>query len=86
MAHQLIELVEQFCTYQRKQRGRTEGGVRTYRWNLEQFLVSVKVREGRLARIADLTTPTTHYTRIRPPQLKRAVAFYEARAERMLTR
>ncbi len=58
MAQQLIELVEQFCTYQRKQRGRTEGGVRTYRWNLEQFLVSVKVREGRLARITDLTTAT----------------------------
>ena len=30
---------------------------------------------------------TTHiYTRIRPPQLKRAVAFYEARAQRVLTR
>ena len=58
MAQQLIELVEQFCTYQRKQRGRTEGGVKTYRWNLEQFLAFVKTREGRLARVADLTTPT----------------------------
>lgn len=51
MAQQLIELVEQFCIYQRKQRGRTEGGVKTYRWNLEQFLVFVTAREGRLARI-----------------------------------
>jgi site-specific recombinase XerD len=58
MAQQLIELVEQFCTYQRKQRGRTEGGVKTYRWNLEQFLAFVRAREGRLARIHDLTTPT----------------------------
>jgi len=58
MAQQLIDLVEQFCIYQRKQRGRTEGGVKTYRWNLEQFLVFVRAREGRLARITDLTTPT----------------------------
>ena len=58
MAQQLIDLVEQFCTYQRKQRGRTEGGVKTYRWNLEQFLIFVRAREGRLARMADLTTPT----------------------------
>lgn len=29
---------------------------------------------------------TQFYTRIRPPQLKRAVAFYEAQAQRMLTR
>jgi site-specific recombinase XerD len=57
MAQQLIELVEQSCTYQRKQRGRTEGGEKTYRWNLEQFLVFVRAREGRLARITDLTTP-----------------------------
>jgi site-specific recombinase XerD len=28
---------------------------------------------------------TQIYTRIRPPQLKRAVAFYEAQAQRMLT-
>ena len=27
----LVELVEQFCVYQRKQRGKTEGGVKTYR-------------------------------------------------------
>src|SRR5713101_3972440 len=39
MAQQLTELVEQFCNFQGKQRGKTEGGVRTYRWNLEQFLI-----------------------------------------------
>ena len=33
MAQQLVDLVEQFCHFQRKQRGKTEGGVRTYRWN-----------------------------------------------------
>jgi integrase/recombinase XerC len=54
MAQQLTELVEQFCNYQLKQRGKTERGVRTYRWNLEQFLVFVRNREGRLARMTDL--------------------------------
>ncbi|MGH7346511.1 MAG: tyrosine-type recombinase/integrase, partial [Candidatus Rokuibacteriota bacterium] len=55
MAYRLIDLLEQFCTYQQKQRGRTEGGVKTYRWNLEQFLVFVRNRDGRLARVTDLT-------------------------------
>jgi site-specific recombinase XerD len=52
----LVDLVEQFCTYQRKQRGKTEGGVTTYRWNLDQFLV--RTREGQAARVADLTPET----------------------------
>ena len=55
MAQQLVELVEQFCNFQRKQRGKTEAGVRTYRWNLEQFLTFVRHRSGRLARVNDLT-------------------------------
>src|SRR5437867_3636609 len=55
MAQQLPELVEQFCNFQRKQRGKTEGGVRTYRWILEQFLIFVRNRHGRLARLTDLT-------------------------------
>lgn len=59
MAQELIDLVEQFCIYQRKQRGRAEGGVKTYRWNLEQFLGFVRRRAGRLPRVTDLTTPTT---------------------------
>ena len=58
MAEQLIDLVEQFCTYQRKQRGKTEGGVRTYRWNLEQFLIFVRRQEGRLAKVGDLNADT----------------------------
>src|SRR5215831_13124709 len=57
MAQPLVDLVEQFCTYQRKQRGRTEGGVKTYRWNLEQFLTFVRARDGRLARLRDLRVP-----------------------------
>src|SRR5207245_9337659 len=44
MAQQLTDLVEQFCNFQRKQRGKTEGGVRTYRWILEQLLILVTNR------------------------------------------
>ena len=54
MAQPLVEWVEQFCTYQLKQRGRTPGGVNTYRWNLEQFLVFVRSEQGRPARVGDL--------------------------------
>src|ERR1043166_3812291 len=55
MAQQpLVELVEQFCTYQRKQRGKTEGGVRTYHWNLDHFLRFVQKREARPARAEDV--------------------------------
>jgi integrase/recombinase XerC len=58
MAQPLTDLVEQFCNFQRKQRGKTEGGVKTYRWNLEQFLVFIRNRDGRLARVTDLTAST----------------------------
>ncbi|MDE3243392.1 MAG: tyrosine-type recombinase/integrase [Nitrospirota bacterium] len=58
MTQPLVELVEQFCQYQLKQRGKTEGGVRSYRWVLEQFLVFVRARHGRLARVSDLTLAT----------------------------
>src|SRR6266446_8453377 len=58
MAQKLTELIEQFCTFQRKQRGKTEGGVKTYRWMLEQFLIFVRNRYGRLARLTDLTPQT----------------------------
>jgi hypothetical protein len=51
MAQQLTELVEHFCNFQRKQRGRTDGGVKTYQWILEQFLIFVRNRHGRLARV-----------------------------------
>src|SRR3989454_4647957 len=44
MAQPLIDLVDQFCTFQRKQRGKTEGGVKTYRWNLGQYLEFVAGR------------------------------------------
>ncbi len=57
MTQRLIDLVDQFCQYQRKQRGKTDGGVRTYRWNLAQFLEFVRASEGRIARIQDLTEP-----------------------------
>ena len=58
MAQHLTELVEQFCTFQRKQRGKTQGGVKTYRWMLEQFLIFVRNTQGRLARVSDLSAPT----------------------------
>ena len=50
MTQQLVDLVEQFCQYQLKHRGKTEGGVQSYRWVLEQFLIFVRSRHGRLAR------------------------------------
>ena len=59
MTQPLVELVEQFCIYQRKQRGRSDGGVRTYRWILEQFLRFVRTRQGRVARASDLTGAMT---------------------------
>ena len=55
MTQQLVDLVEHFCQYQLKQRGKTEGGVQSYRWVLEQFLIFVRSRHGRLARATDLT-------------------------------
>jgi site-specific recombinase XerC len=54
MAQPLNDLVEQFCIFQRKQRGKTEGGVKTYRWNLSQFLDFVRGHRGRLACLGDL--------------------------------
>jgi integrase/recombinase XerC len=61
MAQPLVEWVEQFCTYQLKQKGKTQGGVSTYRWNLEQFLVFVRKQEGRAARVGDLQTETIQH-------------------------
>ena len=61
MAQPLMELVEQFCTYQRKQKGKTEGGVSAYRWMLGRFLAFVRKREARLAnasaRVTWLSSP-----------------------------
>jgi integrase/recombinase XerC len=57
MTQPLVDLVEQFCICQRKQRGRTEGGVTTYRWILKQFLEFVRARQGRLARAGDVAVP-----------------------------
>src|SRR5262245_4037616 len=54
MAQPLVELIDQFCTYRRKQRGKTEGGVRTYRWNLNHFLRFIRKHEGRPARVEDV--------------------------------
>ena len=58
MTNPLPELVDQFCVFQRKQRGKTEGGVTTYQWNLKQFLEFIRKRDGRLARVTDLTAAT----------------------------
>ncbi len=55
MTRPLVELVEQFCQYQLKQRGKTEGVVQAYRWVLEQFLVFGRARFGRVARLSDLS-------------------------------
>lgn len=58
MAQPLINLVEQFCTFQRKQRGKTEGGVKTYQWNLRQYLEFVRGRRGRPTCVGDLDLAT----------------------------
>ena len=55
MTQPLTELVEQFCHFQRKQRGKSDRGVKTYRWVLEQFLVFVKIQRGRMARAHDVS-------------------------------
>ena len=57
MTQRIGDLVEQFCQYQGKQRGRAERGVRTYRWILEHFLAFVQEREHRLPRVPDLNVP-----------------------------
>jgi integrase/recombinase XerC len=58
MTQPLGELVEQFCLYQFKQRGRVKGGVAATRWVLERFLRFVRQRVGRHARVTDLTGET----------------------------
>ena len=58
MTQPLSELVEQFCHFQRKQRGKSDRGVKTYRWVLEQFLVFVKTQRGRMARVHDVSAET----------------------------
>src|SRR5713226_6774233 len=58
MTQQLVELVEQFGNFQRKQRGKSDRGVKTYRWVLEQFLLFLKNQKGRMARVGDLTPDT----------------------------
>src|SRR5713101_5732214 len=58
MTQQLVELVEQFCHFQHKQRGKSERGVQTYRWVLERCLGFVKRQRGRMARASDLTPDT----------------------------
>ncbi len=55
MTQRLVELVEQFCQYQLRQRGKAARGVQTYRWTLEHFCKFVQAQEHRLARITDLS-------------------------------
>ena len=55
MTQGLGELVEQFCLYQFKQRGRTKGGVEATRWVLNRFVKFVRAHTGRNARVTDLT-------------------------------
>ena len=55
MSPPLQQLVEEFCNYQRKPRGKTEGGVRAYRWTLEQFLKFVRAEVRRTPAVEDLT-------------------------------
>jgi integrase/recombinase XerC len=58
MTKPLVEWIESFCQYQEKQRGKTKGGVQSYRWVLQQFMVFVRRQMGRVARVSDLTVST----------------------------
>lgn len=58
MTETLAELVERFCQFQLKQRGKTERGVDAYRWVLGQFLLYLRARSGRAPRLSDLTRAT----------------------------
>ncbi len=56
MSPPLHPLVDEFCTYQRKLRGKTEGGVKAYRWTLEQFQKFMRTLTGRPP-VVDALTP-----------------------------
>jgi integrase/recombinase XerC len=58
MTKTLGDLVEQFCHYQHKQRGKSEGGVQSYRWVLEQWLLFLRTHTGHVARVSDMTQST----------------------------
>ncbi len=58
MNRPLDELVDEFCTHQQKVRGKTEGGVKAYRWMLQQLLTFLHLTEGRPAAVSDLTPAT----------------------------
>ena len=58
LTQRLSDLVEQFCNYQLKQRGRTEKGVKAYRWTLEQFILFARRHHGQLARVVSLDAIT----------------------------
>jgi len=55
MTRPLVGLVQQFCQYEFKQRGKTKEGVQTARWSLKRFLLFVRDRSGKIARLSDLT-------------------------------
>ncbi len=54
MSPPLHQLVDEFCTYQRKLRGKTEGGVSAYRWTLGQLLKFLRRLTGQLPVVDDL--------------------------------
>ena len=58
MHRPLDDLVEEFCSYLHKLRGKTEGGVRAYRWTLGQLLKFLRSVTGRPPAIGDLTPAT----------------------------
>src|SRR5207244_10474895 len=54
----ILDLAERCCSFKRKQRGTTEGGVNTYRWSLTQCLEFVRGRRGRPACVGDVEPAT----------------------------
>ena len=57
-ARLLLPLLDQFCTYQLRQRGKAPGGVEAYRWTLQQFVAFLLAHQRRPPRVTDLT-PTS---------------------------
>ena len=57
-ARVLLSLLDQFCVYQLRQRGKAPGGVETYRWMLQRFVAFLLAHKRRPPRVTDLT-PTS---------------------------
>src|SRR5213080_4176538 len=49
----LLPLLDTFCTYQLRQRGKASGGVEAYRWTLQRFVAFLLAYQRRTPRVTD---------------------------------